>query len=556
MARVEWQEKFKDWLGNGPIEKDLSPYTSMLREIEITGRDLVEASDAKLKERAERLKRQVRAGGLENSSVVEGFTLVRETAHRTLGMRPYDVQMIASLAMMDGKLADMKTGEGKTLAAVLPATLEAMLGLGVHILTFNEYLAGRDAEWMGPVYNFLGLSVGAVQDGMSVTERREAYRADVTYATAKQAGFDFLRMNLVQHAGDIVHRPFHCAIIDEADSILIDEARVPLVIAGPQENPAADPYRIAEVVSQLTAGAHWETDDHRRNVLLTDEGVDYIEQAFHCGDLHDDRNYYLLTDVNQALHARVLLHRDVDYIVRDGVIDLVDEFTGRVIADRRWPDGLQAAIEAKEGLEIQKGGRILGSIALHHFLRQYPKLAGMTGTAIASAEEFDAFYGLKVAPVPTNEPNVRIDRPVMIFTHDAARHAALVAEIRAAHRAGRPVLVGTGSIVDSERLADSLESERIPCNVLNAKNDRLEASIVANAGAMGTVTISTNMAGRGTDIKLGGADESTRDAVIARGGLLVIGTTMHESRRIDDQLRGRAGRQGDPGETVFFRKPG
>ena len=552
MAVVDWQGKFHEWLGNGPVEKDLSPYVSLLRAVEAAGPGLAEASVATLKEHAEALRREIRVEGIVDSVIIEGFALVREVAQRTLGIRPYDVQMIAGMAMLQGKLVDMKTGEGKTLAAVLPASLEAMRGRGVHILTFNDYLAGRDAEWMGPVYAFLGLSVGAIQDGMSVIRRQVAYRSDVTYATAKQAGFDFLRMNLVHHYEEIVHRPFHYAIIDEADSILIDEARVPLVIAGPHESSAVDPYRIAKVVTQLAGGEHWETDEHNRNVLLTDGGIDFIEQVFNCGDLHADRNYRLLTEINQALHARVLLHKDVDYIVRGDVIELVDEFTGRVIADRRWPDGLQAAIEAKEGIEIQEGGKILGSVALHHFLRQYPKLAGMTGTAIASADEFEALYGLKVAPIPTNKPNIRIDRPTRIYTHDGARHAALITEIRNAHRAGRPVLVGTGSIMESERLAASLEKEEIACSVLNAKNDQLEAEIVADAGAPGAVTISTNMAGRGTDIKLGGADEAARDAVVARGGLLVIGTTMHESRRIDDQLRGRAGRQGDPGESMFL----
>jgi preprotein translocase subunit SecA len=446
----------------------------------------------------------------------------------------------------------MQTGEGKTLAAVAPACLGALAGRGVHVLTFNDYLARRDAAWMGPVYRFLGLSVDAIQEGMSIGARRAAYAADVTYATAKEAGFDFLRDGLCRAPDDLVHRPFNFAIVDEADSILIDEARVPLVIAGEREGSQTSPYRIAEVVAALAEGEDWETDENRRNVSLTDRGADCVEAALGRPDLYAAENYLLLIEVNQALHARALLRRDVDYIVRDSRIELVDEFTGRVMDDRRWPDGLQAALEAKEALPIRPGGRILGSITLQHFLKHYPRLSGMTATAQLAAEELENFYGLKVVPIPPNRSCVREDLPDVIFTHKDAKRRALIAEIKRANAAGRPVLVGTSSVEESESLARSLGEAGVVCRVLNAKNDEAEAEIVAEAGAVGAVTISTNMAGRGTDIRLGGAGEEERGRVVAFGGLYVIGTNRHESRRIDDQLRGRAGRQGDPGTSRFF----
>ncbi|MFV1979924.1 MAG: accessory Sec system translocase SecA2, partial [Rhodothermia bacterium] len=340
--------------------------------------------------------------------------------------------------------------------------------------------------------------------------------------------------------------------VDEADSILIDEARIPLVIAGDRDVSDVSPYRIADVVSSLEPGADWETDENQRNVYLTDTGLTLVESMLGDVNLHDDEHYTLLTEVNQALHARALLHRNVDYIVRDGEIELVDEFTGRVVDDRRWPDGLQAALEAKERLEIRPGGRILGSISMQHFLRHYPKLSGMTATAQAAADEFVGFYNLKVVPIPPNRPCVRDDHPDDIFTHREAKDQALVREIRTAHRAGRPVLVGTRSVEESERIEGLLSTAGFPCRVLNAKNDELEAEIVSEAGRPGAITISTNMAGRGTDIKLGGADEEDRERVVRAGGLHVFGTNRHESRRIDQQLRGRSGRQGDPGSSKFF----
>ncbi len=531
---------------------DLTPYKPALDKINQIGEQLRTETDEELVAIGKDLRNQVAKSVDIKPLLHESFALTREVAFRKLGMRHYDVQILAGLGMAEGKLVEMQTGEGKTLAAVLPAAFYGLRGEGVHILTFNDYLAKRDAEWMRPVYEFLGLSVGSIQEGMSLDDRKAAYLSDVTYATAKEAGFDFLRMHLVREKTDRVQRPFNYAIVDEADSILIDEARVPLVIAGEKASSEADPYAIAGLIATFEKQVDWETDEHDRHVLLTDQGIDKVESFFSCGDLHADKNYLLLTEVNQALHARVLLHRDKDYIVRDGRIEIVDEFTGRVVDDRRWPDGLQEALEAKEGLAIQPGGRILGSIAMQNFVRQYPKLAGMTATAVAGAEELGDFYGLDVLVIPRNKPTNRSDLPLRIYRDAAAKQAALVDEIALHHAQGRPILVGTSSVRESEELATLLASAGMKCQVLNAKNDEAEAAIIAQAGLPGTLTISTNMAGRGTDIKLGGSDEKYRDQVLASGGLYVIGTNLHESKRIDDQLRGRAGRQGDPGSSQFF----
>ncbi len=552
MNAKTWKRRLRNWRGEWAIEEDLTPYRLALAEINRRGEKLAEKTDAQLRESAAALRERAKGSARLDDLLIEVFALAREAADRVLGMRPFDVQVMAGITLHRGKLVEMQTGEGKTLAAVLPACLNALTGRGVHVLTFNDYLARRDAAWMGPVYRFLGLSVGAVQEGLSVEARRAAYAADVTYATAKEAGFDFLRGGLCRSPNELSQRPFHFAIVDEADSTLIDEARTPLVIAGDRPGSQTSLYRIAELVASLAQGADWETDENDRNASLTDRGVDRVGSALGCGDLYAGENYLLLIEVNQALHARALLRRDVDYIVRDGRIELVDEFTGRVMDDRRWPDGLQAALEAREGLTIRPGGRILGSITLQHFLKRYPRLSGMTATAQTAAEELEAFYGLNVVPIPPNRPCVREDLPDLIFTHKDVKHRALVAEISRARAIGRPVLVGTSSVEESESLAARLGEAGVACRVLNAKNDEAEAEIIAEAGAVGAVTISTNMAGRGTDIRLGGAGEGERDRVVELGGLYVIGTNRHESRRIDDQLRGRAGRQGDPGTSRFF----
>ncbi len=535
----------------GLVEEDLSPFHARLAAIGDRLEPLSRESYARLEQLAEGLSVRARNGEPAESLLIETFALVREVAHRCLSLMPFDEQVLAGIALHDGKLVEMQTGEGKTLAAVLPATLLALGGKCPHILTFNDYLARRDERWMRPVFHFFGLRSGAIQQGLSLDDRRSIYRGDLVYATAKEVGYDVLRAQLVRALSEQALQPLSFAIIDEADSILIDEARVPLVIAG-QRAAAASPHQLAALSRQLAPGLHWETDDQGRNVLLTEAGMDWIENTLHCGDLHADENYALLTEINLALHAHVLLKRDVDYIVREGKIELVDAFTGRVVDDRRWPDGLQAALEAKEELQIQPGGQILGSMTLQHVLGLYPRLAGMTATARPAAAELARVYGLRVVPIPPHRPCQRIDLPDLIYTTRAAKQRALIQDIAANHERDRPVLVGTASVAESEALANLLRDAGLACRVLNARNDEEEAEIISNAGIPGAITISTNMAGRGTDIRPGGADERERARVIAAGGLYVIGTGRHESRRIDDQLRGRTGRQGDPGTSRFF----
>ncbi len=538
-----------------PVETDPARYRKVLEEIR--GRNLRRVSDLELRAASERLMKEAGTGGprslpMRHEVIVESFALVREASRRVLGLDPFDVQIIAGLAMADGKVAELPTGEGKTLAAVFPAYLHALSGRGVHILTFNDYLARRDAAWMGPVFTSLCLAVGCIQEGTPSSDRRRAYASDVTYAAARESGFDFLRDRIAVAPGDIVHRPFHMALVDEADSILIDEARVPLVISGAAGRGPRDAEALAALVRTLERGRDYDTDAEHRNVFLTDAGVDRVEAALGSGGLYDDANRGLIAAIHCALHAEALVRRDVDYIVRDGGVAIVDEFTGRVVDGRHWPDGLQAAVEAKEGISRGSDGRILGSIALQQYFGLYPRLCGMTATARSAASELAEFYGLGVVVIPPHIPSAREDLPDAVFTHGEAKRAALVREIGGAHAAGRPVLVGTASVRESEALAADLRAEGIPCDVLNAKNDELEAGIIAGAGARGAVTISTNMAGRGTDIRLGGPDEKDRAAVVALGGLYVLGTNRHESLRIDRQLRGRAGRQGDPGSTRFF----
>jgi preprotein translocase subunit SecA len=405
---------------------------------------------------------------------------------------------------------------------------------------------------MGPIYRSLGLTIGFIQGGMGRSERRNAYQADVTYLTAKEAGFDFLRDGLAFEAAELVQRPFHTAIVDEADSILIDEARVPLVIAGATVRGQGRGALMRTVVEQMEPGVHYATDEYGRNVYLTEEGINRVEELLSSGDLYAPANLQTLTELNLALHAEALMRRDVDYIVRHNRVEIVDDFTGRVVEDRHWPDGLQAAVEVKENVGPSEHGRVLGSITLQHFLRQYPHLCGMTATAKPAADELFEFYGREVTVVPPNRPCVRVDHPDLVFSHREAKHRALLAEIEKVHRTERPILVGTLSVAESERLAGDLRTAGIGCSVLNAKRDEEEADIIAEAGALGAVTISTNMAGRGTDIRLGGHEGRDYQQVVKLGGLYVIGTNRHESRRIDDQLRGRAGRQGDPGSSRFF----
>lgn len=542
-----------------PVEDDLTAYAKEVRQVrefhERAGLD--EMSDSVIGERAaklrERLGRQTSPAGPEcGEARVEVVALAVEAARRATGLAAHDVQIVAALAMADGKIAELPTGEGKTLSAVLAASVFALSGRPVHVLTFNDYLARRDAAWMGPAYRLLGLSVGVVQEGQDRAAKRAAYAAGVVYATAKEAGFDYLRDRLAYEPADLVHRPFGVALVDEADSILIDEARVPLVISGEMGANETDAPRLAAIVAGLEPGRDFTVDADRANVFPTDAGLRRVEDALGRGGLFDAANEPLLAAVHCALHARALLERDVDYIVRDGRVAIVDEFTGRVMDRRHWPDGLQAAVEAKEGVRRGSEGRVLGQITLQHYFRLYPALCGMTATAAPSARELAEFYGLGVVVVPPHRPCVRTDLADAVFTHKAAKLEALVGEIARAHAAGRPVLVGTASVRESEELAAALGRADVPLEVLNAKNDELEAAVIARAGALGAVTISTNMAGRGTDIRLGGPDEAARDRVAALGGLYVVGTNRHESRRVDDQLRGRAGRQGDPGASRFF----
>jgi len=535
-----------------PIETDLGRYVREAREIRgLHARlGLADVPTPEIGHLAAALR--PRLSDAAASPRAEAFALILEATRRATGLAAHDVQIIAGLAMAEGRIAELPTGEGKTLAAVFAAAWFALGGRPVHVLTFNDYLARRDAAWMGPAYGMLGLSVGTVQDGQDKPAKRAAYACHVTYATAKEAGFDYLRDRLAYEPDELVHHPFAVALVDEADSILIDEARIPLVISGTVESSGPDAGRLARLVRDLAPGRDYETDAENANVFPTDAGIRTIESQLGCGNLFAIENEGLLAAVHCALHAQALLQRDVDYIVRDGRVEIVDEFTGRVAAQRHWPDGLQAAVEAKEGVRRDRDGRILGSIPLQHFFRLYPTLCGMTATAVPSAREFKEFYGLVTIVVPPHRPCVRRDLPDVLFTHKGAKQEALVREIDAARAAGRPVLVGTASVRESEELAARLSRAGLLCEILNAKNDELEAAVVARAAVPGAVTISTNMAGRGTDIKLGGPDEAEHDRVAALGGLYVIGTNRHESLRIDSQLRGRAGRQGDPGSSRFF----
>ncbi|MFZ5941478.1 MAG: DEAD/DEAH box helicase [Bacteroidota bacterium] len=542
---------FFNELSAAPVERRLDRYYRQLDRINERGSSYALLSSAALREKLGEIRMEIHHSGISEQLVNETFALVREACHRSLGQRHYDVQVLAALVLQAGKLAEMKTGEGKTLAAVLPAVLYALEGKGVHILTFNDYLAVRDAAWMGPVYRFLGLTVAAVTEKMSPAEKKRAYACDITYATAKEVGFDYLRSNIAWEPEEIVLRPFYYAIVDEADALLIDEARNPLVLAGDQQLAGLDLAEISAQVARLSP-EDYETDDYARNVFLSERGISRIEEWNGIGNLFADEHHEFLAAVNMALQARVLLKRDVDYVVKDGEVKLVDEFTGRIMKDRKWQHGLQMAVEAKEGLRVRPEGTVLASVPLHHFMRLYPRLAGMTATASESADEFMGFYRLVTVVIPPNKPCIREDLPDLIFTNRRAKMMAILGEVLRVHERGRPVLIGTLTVKESEELALFLASHGIQAVVLNALNDAEEARIIADAGAPGAVTISTNMAGRGTDILPGGSDGRMQDLVRGLGGLHVIGTNRHESLRVDNQLRGRAGRQGDPGSSRFI----
>jgi preprotein translocase subunit SecA len=464
-------------------------------------------------------------------------------AERVLGLKMFGVQFEGALALAAGKIAEMQTGEGKTLAAVPAAVWFAREGSGVHVMTVNDYLARRDAQWMAGIYQFLGLSVGYLQQGMTIEDRCRAYACDITYATANEIGFDLLRDGLALYPREQVQRPFASALIDEADSILIDEARIPLVIAGGDSGEQPMAYQVDRVTRFFRRGRHFTLDEYARNIALTDAGIRTVETSFGCGNLFDEQNLALLTAVQDSIHAHAMLRRDVDYLVQDGAIESVDEFKGRIAENRRWPAGLHTAIEAKEGLALKTQGRILGSITLQNLISLYPMVCGMTGTAATQAEELRLVYGLEVQVIPTNCPMIRADLADRVYARKYDKERALLQEIRRLHASGQPVLVGTRSVEESERLSGRLPD--IPHQVLNARHEEQEAGMIARAGLRAAVTISTNMAGRGTDIQLG-------PGVAELGGLHVIGTNRHESRRIDNQLRGRAGRQGDPGSSEFF----
>ena len=496
-------------------------------------------------ELAQRSDAELRSYARSSSRRSEVTAAAAVAAARVLGQEMFDVQLRGALALTEGRIAEMQTGEGKTLAAVPAVICYAKSGQGVHVMTVNDYLARRDAQWMSGIYEYFGLSVGYIRREMTAADRKKAYDCDITYATANEIGFDFLRDQLALRSEEQVHRPFAVAVIDEADSILIDEARIPLVIAGGDSTVESLPYRVNAVTCLFRRGIHFTVDEHGRNVALTDVGAKEAEQGFRCGNLYEPRNVNLLCAIQDSLQAHALLRRDVDYLVKDGAIESVDEFKGRIIQDRRWPAGLHSAIEAKEGVALKKQGQVLGSITLQNLIALYPQVCGMTGTAFTQARELKEIYDLEVEVIPTNRPVIRLDHPDVVFANKHDKEEAVMDEIFETHQSGRPVLVGTTSVEESERYSSRLRQAGIPHHVLNARNEEQEAAIVARAGERGAITISTNMAGRGTDIQLG-------PGVAEFGGLYVIGTNRHESRRIDNQLRGRAGRQGDPGSSRFF----
>jgi preprotein translocase subunit SecA len=502
-------------------------------------------ADGALSAKTDEFRERLKAGETLDDILPEAFAVVREAARRTLGMRPFDVQVMGGIVLHQGKIAEMKTGEGKTLAATMPVYLNALGGKGVHIVTVNDYLARRDADWMGEIYEFLGLKVGLIQESMGFEERKEAYSSDLTYGTNAQFGFDYLRDNIATSTDQLVQRELNFAIVDEVDSILIDEARTPLIISGLPETAADVYYRFAAIVPRLKAGVDYEVDEKKRQVAPTESGVEKVEKALGVENLYDDVNTNLVNHLNQALRAHTLFHKDVEYIVRDGQVFIVDEFTGRVLEGRRYSEGLHQAIEAKEGVEIREENQTVATITIQNYFRQYEKLSGMTGTAATEADEFMHIYKMEVVSIPTHKDMIRDDKDDLVYRSKKAKYSSVVDDIVERNRQGQPVLVGTVSVDVSEHLAGLLKRRGIKHNVLNAKHHEREAEIIAEAGERGAVTIATNMAGRGTDIKLG-AD------VPELGGLYVLGTERHESRRIDNQLRGRSGRQGDPGESRFY----
>jgi preprotein translocase subunit SecA len=526
-------------------DRELRRMAPLVDKINTLEPELRKLSDAELAAKTPYFKERLDRGEPLDDLLPEAFAVVREASRRVLGLRPFDVQLLGGIVLHEGKIAEMKTGEGKTLVAVLPAYLNALTGEGVHIVTVNDYLARRDTQWMGGIYRFLGLTVGTIVHGLTDAERRQAYAADVTYGTNNEFGFDYLRDNMKFSLEDMVQRDFNYAIVDEVDSILIDEARTPLIISGPAEESTNLYYILNRVALQLKRDVHFTVDEKARNILITEEGIARAEKLLNIDNLYDPRHIEVLHHLNQALKAHHLFKRDDEYIVKDGQVIIVDEFTGRLMPGRRYSDGLHQALEAKEGVRIENENQTLATITFQNYFRMYKKLAGMTGTADTEAEEFKKIYNLDVVVIPTHKKMIRVDYPDVIYKTEEEKFRAVVEEIKDCHRRGQPVLVGTTSIEKSEYLSKLLKREGIKHEVLNAKHHEREAQIVAQAGQLGTVTIATNMAGRGTDIVLG-------PGVVERGGLHILGTERHEARRIDNQLRGRAGRQGDPGSSRFY----
>jgi len=573
-------DSIKKILGLDPNERALQKYSGLVEIVNSYADDIHAKSDSEIKSRFNELRTQIQDNGSDFDDVLpEVFAIVREVSERTIGLRHYDVQLIGGMSLHDGRIAEMKTGEGKTLVAPLAVVLNAMNGQGVHLVTVNDYLAKRDAEWMSPVYNFLGLTAGVIYPYMPDDERITAYKADITYGTNAEFGFDYLRDNMAMSPSEMVQRGHNFCIVDEVDSILIDEARTPLIISGPSDDDAGLYVKADSAARNLQEGPDYEKDEKERSISMTEAGIQKCEDFLKMPGLFSDAAHSDLAHrIVQALKAHKLYKRDTDYVVKDGEVIIVDEFTGRLMIGRRYSDGLHQAIEAKERVKVGRESQTLATITLQNYFRMYHKLAGMTGTAATEAEEFREIYGLQVVSIPTHRPMIRVDNPDVIYATEHEKFSAVADEVAERHKEGQPVLVGTTSIENSERVSKLLKARKIPHQVLNAKYHEKEAYIVAQAGREGAVTVATNMAGRGTDIMLGGnpeflAKDKARDnpdeysrllkeftescrleheRVVKAGGLAIIGTERHESRRIDNQLRGRSGRQGDPGTSRFY----
>src|SRR4051795_2945951 len=573
-------------IGEGKLLKQLKNIADQVNSIED---DFVAMSDDELRGQTAEFQARFEKGETLEALLPEAFATVREASHRVLGKRHFDVQIMGGAALHLGNIAEMKTGEGKTLVATLPSYLNAISGRGVHVITVNDYLAKRDSEWMGRIHHFLGMDVGAILSQMDPADRRRAYHADITYGTNNEFGFDYLRDNMALNLEDCVQRGHHYAIVDEVDSILVDEARTPLIISGPAEDTGKWYPEFAKLVNRLRRDEHYEVDEKKKTVAINEAGIDAVEDWLGIGNLYESANTPLISYLNNAIKAKELFKLDRDYVVINGEVLIVDEHTGRTLIGRRYNEGLHQAIEAKEGVQIREEYQTLATISLQNYFRMYDKLAGMTGTALTEASEFQKIYGLGVVPIPTNMPMIRADQRDLIYRTEEAKFEAIVKDVADRHEKGQPVLIGTASVAKSEILSKMLKQAGVRHEVLNAKQHEREAAIIAMAGDLGAVTVATNMAGRGTDIILGGnpeflADKKLRESgidplehseeyearypevlhsfeeqasaehteVVEAGGLYVVGSERHESRRIDNQLRGRSGRQGDPGESRFY----